>query len=102
MTLRQDADALAPELTRLRWDLHQRPEVGLHLPYTQISRVLEAVPGPFAFVGAAPEGVDVERAPDNHSPYAQFDDAVMPDGAALLAELAIRRLDLVKAEAVVA
>jgi hippurate hydrolase len=66
------------------------------------SRVLEAVPGTFAFLGAAPEGVDADKAPDNHSPYAEFDDAVMPDGAALLAELAIRRLDLASTEATVA
>jgi hippurate hydrolase len=56
------------------------------------SRVLDAVPGSFAFLGAAPPGADVATAPYNHSPYAEFDDAVLPDGAALLAELALRRL----------
>ena len=30
--------------------------------------------------------------PDNHSPRADFDDSVLPDAAALLAELALRRL----------
>jgi hippurate hydrolase len=54
--------------------------------------VLDAVPGSFAFLGAAPPGADVATAPYNHSPYAEFDDAVLPDGAALLAELALRRL----------
>jgi hippurate hydrolase len=34
---------------------------------------------------------DYENAPDNHSPRAAFDDSVVPDGAALLAELALRR-----------
>jgi hippurate hydrolase len=58
------------------------------------SRVLAAVPGSFAMLGAAPEGVDPEKAANNHSPFAVFDDAVLPDGAALLAELAVRRLDL--------
>ena len=33
-----------------------------------------------------------EQAPDNHSPRAAFDDAVLPDGAAWLAEVALRRL----------
>jgi hippurate hydrolase len=28
----------------------------------------------------------------NHSPFARYDDAVVPDGAVLLAELARRRL----------
>ncbi|WP_329586674.1 M20 family metallopeptidase [Kitasatospora sp. NBC_01250] len=56
------------------------------------SRILDAVPGSFAYVGAAPKGVDPEDLPANHSPYAEFDDAVLPDGAALYAELATRRL----------
>jgi hippurate hydrolase len=38
------------------------------------------------------DGTDPETAPTNHSPLARFDDAVLPDGAALLAELAVRRL----------
>ena len=54
------------------------------------SRVLAAVPGAFVFLGAAVG--DPETAPNNHSPLAAFDDAVLPAGAALLAELAARRL----------
>ncbi|MFD4906958.1 M20 metallopeptidase family protein [Kitasatospora purpeofusca] len=56
------------------------------------SRVLDAVPGSFAWLGAAPKGADADDLPLNHSPYAEFDDAVLPDGAALYAELAARRL----------
>ncbi|MGW7414366.1 M20 metallopeptidase family protein [Streptomyces sp. NPDC054863] len=56
------------------------------------SRILDAVPGSFAFLGAAPKGTAPGNLPQNHSPYAQFDDAVLPDGAALYAELATRRL----------
>lgn len=56
------------------------------------SRVLEAVPGSFAWLGAAPKGSDPDVLPSNHSPHAEFDDAVLPDGAALYAELAARRL----------
>jgi hippurate hydrolase len=55
------------------------------------SRVLEEVPGTYAFLGACPKD-DFEGAPSNHSPLADFDDAVLGDGAALLAELADRRL----------
>ena len=58
------------------------------------SRVLEAVPGSFAWLGAAPKGADLDNLPLNHSPYAEFDDAVLSDGAALYAELATRRLAL--------
>lgn len=56
------------------------------------SRVLGEVPGSFIGLGAVPEGADPQSSPYNHSPYAVFDDSVLPDGAALLAELAVRRL----------
>ncbi len=50
--------------------------------------VLNKVPGAMLLVGAAPEGVDVEKAPQNHSPRAVFDDRVLHRQAALLSELA--------------
>jgi len=55
------------------------------------SRVLERVPGAYVFLGACRTD-DPESAPTNHSPRAAFDDSVLPDAAALLAELAVRRL----------
>jgi amidohydrolase len=58
------------------------------------SFVLEQVPGAFVMLGACPPGEDPETAPTNHSPVAVFDDAVLADGAALYAELALRRLAL--------
>ncbi|MFF4805715.1 M20 family metallopeptidase [Streptomyces sp. NPDC001351] len=62
------------------------------------SRILDRVPGAFVFLGADATG-DPETAPTNHSPLAAFDDAVLSDGAALLAELAVRRLDRLAEEA---
>jgi hippurate hydrolase len=56
------------------------------------SYVLEQVPGAFVFLGACPEGVDPETAPSNHSAEAVFDDAVLADGTALYAALALARL----------
>ncbi|HWG26931.1 M20 family metallopeptidase [Actinospica sp.] len=53
------------------------------------SRVLQRVPGAMVFLGAAIDGRDVDTAPSNHSPEAAFDDGVLPDGAALLARLAL-------------
>lgn len=62
------------------------------------SRVLDRVPGAFVFLGADATG-DPETAPTNHSPLAAFDDSVVSDGSALLAELAVRRLDRLTEEA---
>jgi amidohydrolase len=55
------------------------------------SRVLAAVPGCYVFLGACVSD-DPTSAATNHSPRATFDDSVLGDGAALLAELALRRL----------
>ncbi len=56
------------------------------------SRVLAAVPGCYLFLGAVP-GEDYKTAPNNHSPRAQFTDAVLSDGVLLHAELAVRALE---------
>jgi amidohydrolase len=56
------------------------------------SRVLAEVPGAMLFLGAVVEGRAPATAPSNHSPLAAFDDRVLPQGAALLATLAARRL----------
>jgi hippurate hydrolase len=53
--------------------------------------VMEKVPGAYINLGACPPDLDPETAPNNHSPFARFDDSVVPDGAALLATLAYRR-----------
>jgi amidohydrolase len=60
------------------------------------SRVLAEVPGAFVFLGAC-VGDDPTTAPTNHSALARFDESVLPDAAVLLAELARRRLDLIRA-----
>ena len=57
------------------------------------SRVLAAVPGAFVFIGATLPDRDPETAPSNHSPRADFDPGVLPDAAALYAELAVRKLE---------
>jgi len=54
------------------------------------SRVIERVPGAMLFLGACLADRDPKMAPSNHSPRAAFDDRVLPDGAALYAELALR------------
>lgn len=64
------------------------------------SRVLDEVHGAMVFLGAVPAKENPAVAPNNHSPYASFDDAVLADGAALYAELAVRKLASAKVEAV--
>ena len=55
--------------------------------------MLQAVPGAFVFLGAPLPGRDPATAPNNHSPRADFDPAVLPDAATVYAELAVRRLE---------
>jgi hippurate hydrolase len=87
-----EADFVAATITELygadryRWMPH--PEPGSE----DFSYVLAAVPGTFVFLGACPPELDPATAATNHAPQARFDDAVLADGATLLAELAVRRL----------
>ncbi|HKJ11553.1 MAG TPA: M20 family metallopeptidase [Ornithinimicrobium sp.] len=55
-----------------------------------MSYVLQQVPGAFFWLGAHATG-DVADAQDNHSSRAAFDDSVLPDAAAWLASVALRR-----------
>lgn len=49
------------------------------------------VPSAYLLLGACPAGRDPSTAAYNHSPQAVFDDCVLGDAAALLADLALRR-----------
>ncbi len=60
------------------------------------SRILQRVPGALAFLGATPRDADPRAADFNHSAHAVFDDAVLPRGAAVLAELARARLAIAR------
>jgi hippurate hydrolase len=64
------------------------PEAGAE----DFSRVLQEIPGCYLMLGATPGG-DYLNAPSNHSPRASFDDSVLPLGALLHAELAVRALE---------
>lgn len=76
-------DLFGPE----RFTVRPLPEMGSE----DMSFVMQEVPGAYFFVSACPAD-DYENAPDNHSPLAEFDDSVVPDAAAWLAEMAVRRL----------
>ncbi|MFC9975140.1 M20 family metallopeptidase [Spirillospora sp. NPDC127200] len=56
------------------------------------SFVCQKVPSAFVALGACPPDRDPGTAPYNHAPDAAFDEGVLADGAALYAELAVRRL----------
>ena len=72
-----------------RWTTLAQPLAGAE----DFSYVAEQVPAAFFFLGACADGLDPATAPYNHSPEAAFADAVLADGAALLAALALGRLD---------
>ena len=56
------------------------------------SYVLEQVPGAYVTLGATPVRMEPAGAPYNHSGQARFADEALPQGAALLAALALDRL----------
>ncbi|MFL6052834.1 MAG: M20 family metallopeptidase [Actinoallomurus sp.] len=88
-----DQTAFAAEVTTEVFDGSRHVELAKPFSGSEdFSRVLAEVPGSFIGLGATPAGMAPECAPFNHSPLAQYDDAVLPDGAALYAELALRRL----------
>ena len=57
------------------------------------SYVLQRVPGAMAFLGARPDGLDPETAPENHSNLVIFDEAAMALGVALYTAVALRHLE---------
>ena len=82
------AQVVAEVLGERRYIAQPNPMAGAE----DFSYVLDQVPGAFVMLGACPPAVDPATAPFNHSADAVFDDAVLADGAALYAELALRRL----------
>jgi amidohydrolase len=76
-------DLFGPDRFRQR----ENPRCGAE----DMSYVLQEVPGVYLNLSAC-RTADPDAAADNHSPLADFDDSVLPDGAALLAELAVRRI----------
>ena len=57
-----------------------------------VLNIVNLAHGAFIMIGACPAGADHANVPFNHSAEAVFDDAVLADGTALYAELALRRL----------
>ena len=70
-----------------RWTPMGEPELGSE----DMSFVLDEVPGAYLNLSACAHA-DPDDADDNHSPRAEFDDSVLGDAAAYLAEVALRRL----------
>ena len=68
-----------------------RRDPALIMASEDFSYMLAEVPGCYLMLGAsvAPPGTPVA---DNHSPRVEFDEAVLPDGALLHAQLAVQAL----------
>ena len=56
------------------------------------SYVLECVPGAMAFLGACPPDLVVGESPGNHSNLVVFDEAALPAGVAMYAQMALQAL----------
>jgi amidohydrolase len=80
-------DTLIDLFGEARYDEEPAPDPGTE----DFSYVLERVPGAYLSISAC-AGADPTTAPDNHSARAVFDDSVLPDCAAFLAEVAARRM----------
>ena len=53
------------------------------------SSIIELIPGAFVFLGASSPNIPPQQWESNHSNRAVFDESVLSDGAALLAQLAV-------------
>jgi metal-dependent amidase/aminoacylase/carboxypeptidase family protein len=84
VTIRDDAAAIAADLTELRRAIHAEPEIGLDLPMTQ-HKVLEALNG-------LPLEITTGKRLSSVTAVLRGDDAVLADGSAMYAELALGRL----------
>jgi amidohydrolase len=80
-------DTLVELFGESRYDEVPDPDPGTE----DFSYVLERVPGAYLAISAC-AAQDPLTAPDNHSARALFDDSVLPDCAAFLAEVATRRM----------
>jgi hippurate hydrolase len=56
------------------------------------SYVLEQVPGAMAFLGGCPPELEPGTAPGNHSNLVRFDEAALPAGVAMYAQMALQAL----------
>lgn len=86
-----DPDSAASTLEVLREQFGAERVLQMPTPMMgseDFSLVLEQVPGTFMSLGCTPDGVDLATAEFNHSPRVLFDDGVLGDQAAALAQLA--------------
>ena len=81
-------DTIVDLFGEARYDEVAAPDPGVE----DFSYVLERVPGAYVSISACPAEEPL-AAPDNHSARAVFDDSVLPDCAAFLAEVAARRME---------
>ncbi|MGO2540666.1 MAG: M20 metallopeptidase family protein [Specibacter sp.] len=86
-----DADSVAASVKVLREQFGEERVLLMEtalMGSEDFSLVLAEVPGTFVFLSCSPEGTDLATAEFNHSPRVLFDDGVLGDQAAALAQLA--------------
>lgn len=90
-----DPEATADTLAVLRGQFGEQRVLVAENPMMgseDFSLVLQEVPGTFLSLGCSPDGLDLATAEFNHSARVLFDDAVLGDQAAALAQLAFSHL----------
>jgi hippurate hydrolase len=90
-----DAGAAAQVTTTAAALLGEQASAVMSVPLMgaeDFSYVLEKVPGAMAFLGACPPELDPETAPGNHSNLVRFDEAALPNGVAMYAQMALQAL----------
>lgn len=75
----QLTEAMVPALELAAPGKVERLDASLS-PSEDFSFYAQKVPGLFVFLGATPEGQDMQKAPNNHSPYFTADDATLATG----------------------
>jgi amidohydrolase len=81
-------NAMAPTLRRVAGE--SRTRIGdLTMPSEDFSYYQQKVPGMFFFLGIVPPGKDPLTAPSNHSPAFFADEAALPVGVRVMANLAL-------------
>jgi amidohydrolase len=85
-------ERMLPTLRRVAGPANLLPS-GLQTPSEDFAFYQQKIPGLFVYLGIVPDGTDPATAPRNHSPFFFADEAALPVGVRLMANLALDWLE---------